>query len=271
MAPRVRPSRGRARRQRGRVQAAIALPASRRPARAPALVAGDDLHVASVRRRSRARRSTRRCAVSTAPAVQIPKACSPAASQRSKATRRASPAAAGSSCAVTGSNPSCGRGPAPGPGSPGSRRARRRRAPRPVRRRRRARRRRAAPVGRRVGVGRAGVAVVDAQHRHGEVVDLRGLRRARDGEAREQRALAHDRGLASPSAKPSARSAAPAAPDWSCDPDLHVAKARGRGAVGDDHDLPGLALAAVGQPPQPPLARARRPRRGAPERGVTPA
>ena len=39
-------------------------------------------------------------AVSTAPAVQIPNACSPAASQRSKAMRSASPAAPGSSCAV---------------------------------------------------------------------------------------------------------------------------------------------------------------------------
>ena len=50
-------------------------------------------------------------------------------------------------------------------------------------------------VARRVGLGRAGVALVDAQHRDREVVDLRGLRGARDREAREQRALAHDGGL----------------------------------------------------------------------------
>ena len=57
-------------------------------------------------------------AVSTAPAVQIPKACSPAASQPSKAIRSAAPAAAGSSCAVSASRPSCGRAGA-GAGSPG--------------------------------------------------------------------------------------------------------------------------------------------------------
>ena len=57
-------------------------------------------------------------AVSTAPAVQTPKACSPAAAQRSKAVRSALPAPAGSSRAVAGSNPSCGRAGA-GAGSPG--------------------------------------------------------------------------------------------------------------------------------------------------------
>ena len=57
-------------------------------------------------------------AVSTAPAVQIPNACSPAAAQRSKATRSASPAAPGSSCAVSGSKPSWW-GAGAGAGRPG--------------------------------------------------------------------------------------------------------------------------------------------------------
>src|SRR3954465_14678438 len=39
------------------------------------------------------------------------------------------------------------------------------------------------------------------------------------------------------------------------DADLHVAEARGRGAVRDRHDLPRLALAAVRQPPRAPLLR----------------
>ena len=137
--PRAWPARrGRARRS--------SVPRAGRPARPPALVARDDLHE-GVGHGCRSARTPvdEAMAVSTAPAVQIPNACSPAAAQRSNATRSASPAAPGSSCAVSGVEAVVAGARAPAPAGRGSRRARRRRPPRRARRPGRARRRRAAP------------------------------------------------------------------------------------------------------------------------------
>ena len=200
-------------------------------------------------------------AVSTAPAVQIPNACSPAAAQRSKAMRSASPAAAG--VELRGERVEAvvrARGRRRGQAGVVAGRA--------GRDRRGARGRPGARgdvaqrvVGRLVGVRRAGVAVVDAQHGDREVVDLRGLRGARDARsARAASARATTVACASPSREAPARARPAPALGGHATPTCDVAKARGRGAVGDRHDLARLALAAVGQAPQPPLAGAGRPR-----------
>src|SRR3954469_766375 len=149
-------------------------------------------------------------AVSTAPAVQIPNASSDRSAHVSNATRSAAPASAGSSAAVAASKPSAspagsgaggagdradaggaaaglGRGEAGVLAAPAGRRGGRPRAGVGARGDVAQ-----ALLGQVVRVGGAGVALVDPQDRHGRVVDLGRLRRLRAGEARDERALAHD-------------------------------------------------------------------------------
>ena len=180
----------------------------------------------------------------------MPNASKPCCCAAANACSSAAPARAGSSCgglrvpAVVGRvgrrrvrEPRVVARPGGGRGARGGVGARERRAQRVV-------------VGE-VRLGAAGLAVAQHDDVHGHVVDGGGLGRPRAREARQQRALARDRHLRL--ARRRARARARPARARSRDPDLHVAKARRRGAVRHVHRLPGLALAAVRQAPEPPL------------------
>ena len=237
-----------------------AVDAAGAPARAPGVVAGDDLQVGvGGARRAGARRVVEAIAVSTSPAVQMPKASRPAlgadverGAQRAARVGGVERGGGGVEAVVRAGRPAARAGR-------GGRRGRR--PPRPRVRRRP----RAAPAS--AGPSSEWSLVLAApvwpswtrSSMHGGVVDRVAWVGARAREAREQRALAHDRHLRRRRRADGRARARPGRGrarrrSRSRDADLDVAEARRRGAVRDGHDLPGLALAAVRQAPEPATA-----------------
>ena len=265
-----------ARRDRRRVDRAAPRPPRPSPSRCGRVVARDDLHVGVGHRvAQRARPADDAIAVSTSPAVQIPNASRPRSAQRGE---RGAQRRAGQRRVERG-----GRGVVAVVARPRRRRRGQARvlagppaAAAAARAAASARARDVAQRRRRRGRFVAALPVWPSWTRRIETVvssTCGRLRRARAGEARQQRALAGDRGLRLAVGEPErALGQLERRLARSRHADLDVAKARRRGAVRDGHDLAGLALAAVRQAPQPPLVRRRRPRRASPRSaGVTPA